>query len=101
MLSRGAGELLLSVLEQKDMSIIGGVLDEFGAEVAVELRGSGLRPSGTSEALVVESDGCARTIDLVWWPEREAYGYFDAADGLVLLDPAAITLNRVDLRWWL
>ncbi|MGH6812692.1 MAG: hypothetical protein ACREDM_10215 [Methylocella sp.] len=40
-------------------------------------------------------------MDLVWFPGRYAYGYFDAADGHVVLAPDAKAVFRVNLPCWL
>jgi hypothetical protein len=39
--------------------------------------------------------------DLAWQADQNAYGYFDASDGSVVLAPESQMLFRVALPWWL
>ena len=39
--------------------------------------------------------------DLIWYADRNAYGYFDGADGHVVLAPDAHAVFRINLPWWL
>jgi hypothetical protein len=57
------------------------------------------RHTASRAALVADDDG-ARFMDLVWYSDRNAYGYFDAADGHVVLTPDAQTVFRLNLPWW-
>jgi hypothetical protein len=99
--SRRAGELFLAILEQKGLTIAGAVLDEAGAAIADELRGAALVRAGRAPATLVSTDAEVRPVELTWWPDQEASGYFDPADGIVLPHGAAMTLYQADLAWWL
>jgi hypothetical protein len=72
-LSREGGELLLALLEQRDMTIAGSVLEDFGEGVARELRCHGLQPAGMSPVRFVYRDDGLEPVDLSWQAESACY----------------------------
>jgi hypothetical protein len=101
-LSRRSGELLLRVLEQTEPVIAAAATEELPSGVASALLAIGaLAHQRASRTALVADDGGSRFVDLVWYPDRNAYGYFDAADGLVVLAPDTQAVFRVNLNWWL
>src|ERR1700681_1536379 len=87
-LSRRSGELLLRVLEQTEPVIAAVATEELHSGVASALLATGaLAHERASRTALVADDGGSRFVDLAWYPDRSAYGYFDAADGHVVLAP--------------
>ena len=101
-LSRCGGDLLLRLLEQSRPVIAAAALEELPSEVWSTLINVGaLERHGASRAAFVAGDDGPTFRELDWLPDRNAYGYFDAADGSVVLAPEAQMLFRVVLPWWL
>lgn len=101
-LSRHDGELLLRLLERKRSVIAAPALEELFPETPSTLLSLGaLETCGTSRTTIVAGNNGPEFRNLAWEPDRNAYGYFDAADGNVVLAPEAQTLFRVNQRWWL
>jgi hypothetical protein len=100
--SRRGGELLLRLLEQNRPVIAAAALEEFpSAEVRSALINVGaLERHGAGRAAFVAGDDAPIFRDLAWQAEKNAYGYFDASDGSVVVAPAAQMLFRVALPWW-
>jgi hypothetical protein len=101
-LSRRSGNLLLRVLEQSEPVIAAAVIDELPSDVGPALLTAGAfeRHAASRAALATDDDG-PRFVDLTWYPDRGAYGYFDAADGHVVLAPDAPARYCVNMHWWL
>lgn len=101
-LSRRGGELLLRVLEQSGPIIVAAAIDELPSGVASALLATGAleRCAARRTALIADDDG-PLFVDLVWYPDRDAYGYFGAADGHVVLAPDAQVVFRINLTLWL
>jgi len=99
---RCGGELLLRVLEQNEPIIAAAETDALPSDLLAALLKAGAleRHTATRTAVIAHDDG-TRFVDLVWYPDRNAYGYFDAADGHVVLEPEAQAAFRVNLPWWL
>jgi hypothetical protein len=89
-ISRRGGELLLRALEQHEPVIAAAATDDRPSDLLSSLLNSGAleRHTASRVALVADNDG-ARFMDLVWYSDRNAYGYFDAVDGRVVLTPDA------------
>jgi hypothetical protein len=101
-LSRHDGELLLRLLERKRSVIAAAALEELFPEApSTPLSIGALERCGTSRTVIVAGNDGPEFRDLSWEPDSHAYGYFDAADRNVVLAPEALTLFRVNLRWWL
>jgi hypothetical protein len=101
-LSRRGGELLLRLLEQSRPVIAAAALEEFSFEARSTLIKVGaLERHGASRRAFVAGDDGPTFRDLVWQADQNAYGYFDASDGNVVLAPEAQLLFRVALPWWL
>ena len=101
-LSRRGGELLLRLLEQSRPVIAAAALEEIPSEVRSMLIDVGaLERHGASRAAFVAGDDGPTFRDLAWQADQNAYGYFDASDGSVVLAPEAQMLFRVALPWWL
>jgi hypothetical protein len=101
-ISRRGGELLLRALEQHEPVIAVAATDNLPPDLLSSLLNSGaLKRHTASRAALVADDDDARFMDLVWYSDRNAYGYFDAADGHVVLTPDAQAVFRVNLPWWL
>jgi hypothetical protein len=101
-LSRRGGELLLRLLEQSRPVIAASALQDFTAELPAELIKIGaLEKHGASRAALVPGDDGPAFRDLAWQADRNAYGYFDASDGSVVLAPDSHMLYKVALPWWL
>jgi hypothetical protein len=101
-LSRRGGELLLLLLEQSRAVIAAAALEELLPDAWSTLLNVGaLEAHGTSRAAIVGDDDGPQYRALAWQADRNAYGYFDASDGSVVLAPKAQALFRVNQRWWL
>ena len=101
-LSRCGGELLLRLLEQSRPVIAAVALEELPFEARSTLIEVGaLERDGASRAALVAGDDGPAFRDLAWQADQNAYGYFDASDGSVLVAPEAQLLFRVALPWWL
>ena len=101
-LSRCGGELLLRLLEQSRPVIAAAALEKFPFEARSTLIKVGaLERHGASRAALVAGDDGLAFRDLVWQADQNAYGYFDASDGSVVVAPEAQVLFRVALPWWL
>lgn len=101
-LSRRGGELLLRILEQSRPVTAASALQDLPSDLPAQLIEIGvLEKYGTNRAaLVLGEDGPAFR-DLDWQADRNAYGYFDASDGGVVVAPESQTLYRVAVPWWL
>lgn len=101
-ISRRGGELLLRALEQDEPVIAAAATDELPSDLLSTLLSSGAleRHTASRTVLVADDDG-TRFVDLVWYADRNAYGYFDAADGHVILAPDTQEVFRVNLPSWL
>lgn len=101
-LPRRCGELLLQLLDQSEQVIAAAFMDDLPPEVGTRLIAAGaLRPYTPTRAVPVADEDRDGFRDLTWYPEHGAYGYFDAADGHVVLAPEAPARYRVDMNWWL
>jgi hypothetical protein len=101
-LPRLDGDLILTLLEQVEPIVAGEVLEELSAEAGRALMALGaLLPNGAARTTMMAGDDSARFVDLDWLPDRNAYGYFDAADGVVVPDATSQALYRLNLSWWL
>ena len=101
-LSRRGGELVLRLLERNRPVIAAAALEELLPEAWSTLLNVGaLERHGSSRAAIVADDDGPRYQALAWQADRNAYGYFDASDGSVVLAPEAQALFRVNQRWWL
>jgi hypothetical protein len=101
-LSRRGGELLLGIIEQSRPTIAASALPDFPSDLPAELIEIGaLEKHGASRAACVLGDDGPVFRDLAWQADRNAYGYFDAFDGNVVLAPESQMLYRVALPWWL
>lgn len=101
-LTRLDGDLVLNLLEQVEPVVAGDVLEELSTHAGralIDLKA--LIPNGAAHATLMAGDEGARFIDLDWLPDRNAYGLFDAADGVVIPDARSQALFRLDLSWWL
>jgi hypothetical protein len=101
-LFRRGGELLLRVLEQSEPIIVAVAIEELPSGVATALLATCAleRCAARRTALIADDDG-PRFVDLVWYPDRNAYGYFNSADRHVVLAPDSQAVYRVNLAWWL
>jgi hypothetical protein len=101
-LSRRGGELLLRILEQSRPAIAASVLHDLPSELPKELAKIGaLERHGASRAALVPGDHDGPEFrDLAWQADRNAYGYFDASDGNVVITPESQMLFRIALPWW-
>ncbi len=99
-LTRSEGELVLSLLEQKDCRIVGSTIDELGFDVGRLVRARILQPTGTTQSVfaVDGAEGRFRDLARIDGPEL---AYFDTVDGMVVPPVAGITLYQLDQRWWL
>lgn len=98
-LSRAAGEWLLCLLDRRRSAASGAALRELPQFVQSELmEGSWLSQSVRNATAAIGGDGY---LDLVWQPDRQAYAYFDAADGLVTVDAAALARWDLNVPRWL
>lgn len=87
-LSRCGGELLLRILERSKPVTAVAVLQGLPSDLLPDLIKIGaLEKCGTSGVALVLGDEGPAFRDLVWQAERNAYGYFDASDGTVALEP--------------
>lgn len=102
-LPRRGGELLLRLLEQSRPAIAASVLQDLPSDLPVELIKLGaLERNGANRAALVPGDDDGPAFrDLIWQADRNAYGYFDASDGSVMIAPESQMLYRVALPWWL
>lgn len=101
-LSRRGGELLLRLLEQSRAVIAAAALEELLPDAWSTLLNVGaLEAHGASRAAIVADDDGPQYRPLAWQADRNAYGYFDASDGSVVLAPEAQALFRVNQLWWL
>ncbi len=101
-LSRRGGDLLLRLLEQSRPVIAAAALEELPSEVRSTLINVGaLERHGAGRAAFVAGDDGPTFRELAWQADQNAYGYFDASDGSVVLAPEAQMLFRVALPWWL
>jgi hypothetical protein len=101
-LSRRGGELLLRVLEQSSAVITTVALEELPSEVMSTLINFGaLERQGAGRAALIASHDGPTFRDLIWQADQNAYGYFDASDGSVVVAPEGQLLFRVALPWWL
>ena len=100
--SRRGGELLLRLLEQSRPVIAAAALEELHSEARSTLINVGaLERHGAGRAAFVAGDDGPTFRDLAWQADQNAYGYFDASDGSVVVAPEAQMLFRVALPWWL
>jgi hypothetical protein len=101
-LSRRGGELLLRVLEQSRPIIAAAALEELPSKVRSMLFNVGAlqRHDAGRAAFVVDDDG-PMFRDLAWQADQNAYGYFDASDGSVVLAAETQMRFQVALPWWL
>jgi hypothetical protein len=101
-ISRRGGELLLRVLEQDEPVITAAATHDLPSDLLSTLLNSGaLERHTASRTVLVADDDSTRFVDLVWYADRKAYGYFDASDGHVILAPDAHAVFRVNLPSWL
>jgi hypothetical protein len=101
-LSRRGGELLLRLLERSRPVIAAAALEELPSEGRSTLINVGaLERHGAGRAAFVAGDDGPTFRDLAWQADQNAYGYFDASDGSVVVAPEAQMLFRVALPWWL
>jgi hypothetical protein len=101
-LSRRGGELLLRLLEQRSPVIAAAAPEEFPYDAQSNLINVGaLERHGIGRAALIAGDDGPTFRDLVWQADQNAYGYFDASDGRVVVAPEAQMLFRVALGWWL
>ena len=81
-ISRRGGELLLRALEQHEPVIAAAATDNLPPDLLSSLLNSGaLERHTASRAALVADDDDARFMDLVWYSDRNAYGYFDGPTG--------------------
>lgn len=101
-LSRRGGELMLRLWEQSSPVIAAAALEEIlpGAQ-SMLLNVGAVERHGTSPVAIFAGDDGPQYQCLTWQPDRNAYGYFDASDGSVVIAPEAQVLFRVNQRWWL
>jgi hypothetical protein len=100
--SRRGGELLLRLLEQNRPVIAAAALEELFPDAWSTLLNLGaLEAHGTSRAAIVAGDDGPEFRDLAWQADRNAYGYFEASDGNVVLAREEHALIRLALPWWL
>ena len=101
-LTRRGGELLLRILEQVEPVIAAGAMDDLPSHLLSTLLNSGaLGRHAASRTMLLADDDGTRFVDLIWYSDRNAYGYFDSADGHVVLTPDAHAVFRINLPWWL
>ena len=101
-LSRHGGELLLRVLEQRKSSIAASVLQDSSPDLLAELvRIGALQQGSVARAVIVQNDDEPAFRELIWQDDLNAYGYFDAADGRLVVAHEALPLYGVSLPWWL
>lgn len=101
-LSRRGGELLLRLLEQSRPAIAATAVEELPSETRSALINAGaLVRHGAGRAVLAAGDDGPTFRDLAWQAGQNAYGYFDASDGSVVLAPESQMLFRVALPWWL
>lgn len=101
-LSRRGGDLLLRILEQSRPAIAMSALQDLPSDLPAELIKIGaLEKHGTNQAALVLGDDGPAFRDLAWRADRNAYGYFNASDGNVVLAPESQMLYRVAVPWWL
>lgn len=103
-LSRRDGDLLLRLLEQSRPIILASALQDLqgGLAAAALVKLGALEMHGTSRAALAPDDNDELHFrDTSWKPDQNAYGYFDASDGSVVVAHEAQTLYRVALPWWL
>jgi hypothetical protein len=98
-LSRRGGELLLRLLEQSTAVITAAALEELQMSTLINL--GALERHGAGRAALVASHDGPTFRDLIWQADQNAYGYFDASDGSVVVAPEAQLLFRVALPRWL
>lgn len=101
-LSRAAGDTILRLLEQPECTIVERTLIDRCGQVATELTVCGaVVPAGTASFVLVADDRGERQVDVDWDAQRNAYCYFDAADGFVEVPASSLQVLRLDLQWWL
>jgi hypothetical protein len=101
-LSRRAGELLLRLLEQRRPVITAAALDDSLPGARLTLVGAGaLQLHGTTRTVIAPGDAGPMFRELAPLQDRDGVGYFDAADGTVVVSPDDQRLLRVSLPWWL
>lgn len=99
-LTRAEGDLILSLLEQPNSCIVGSAMDELGFDADRLVSSGMLQPIGTMQS-VFTGDGAEAGFRDLARVDGSPPGYFDAADGMVFPPVGAITLYKLDLRWWL
>jgi hypothetical protein len=94
-------DTLHDVLEDEYGAIVAAAIEELPSGVASALLATAAleRCAARRTALVADDDG-PRFVDLVWYPDRNVYGYFGAADGHVVLAPDAQVVFRINLPLW-
>jgi hypothetical protein len=101
-LSRRGGEVVLRVLERRRPVIAAAALEELPSEARLTLINIGaLERHGAGRAALVAGDEGPKFRDLAWQADQNAYGYFDASDGSIVVAPETQMLFRVALPWWL
>jgi hypothetical protein len=101
-ITRRGGELLLRTLEQDEPVIAAAAMDDLPSDLLSTLLNSGaIERQPASRTMLLADDDGTRFVDLIWYSDRNAYGFFDGADGHVVLRPDAIAVFRVNLLWWL
>lgn len=101
-LSRRGGELLLRVLEQSKAATAASAFQDLPSNSSSELIKIGaLERHGNNRAALVLGDDGPVFRDLAWHGDRNAYGYFDASDGNVVLASESQMLYRIAVPWWL
>ena len=102
LLPRRGGELLLRLLERSRPVIAAAALEELpSAAWSTFIKVGALQRHGAGRAAFVAGDDGPTFRDLAWQADQNAYGYFDASDGSVVIAPEAQMLFRVALPWWL
>jgi hypothetical protein len=100
-LSRRGGELLLRIFEQSRPIIAASVLQDLSSDLPDLIKIGLLQKHDVSRAALVPGDNRPAFRDLTWQAEGNAYGYFDAADGNVVLAPESQVLYSAVLPSWL
>ena len=65
------------------------------------LNAGALERKAPSRTILVGGEDGPRFVDLIWYPDRNAYGYFDAADGHVVVAADEHAVFRLNPAWWL
>lgn len=96
------GDFILALLEQVKPIAAGEVLEELSTQAGRVLINLGaLLPNGAARTTTMACDDGVKFVNLDWLPDRNANGYFDAADGVVVPDATSQALYRLNLSWWL